>query len=279
MSHQETNDNAGIKVSIYSDIHTEFGNKFPEVPYDTEVIILAGDDVVGDGKGLLQDFCNINYDKQIVMVAGNHNYYGQDFHSVNKAYKDMVSFAPNLHFLNNETFEYKGIVFHGCTLWTDFSCKGEVYKEIGMLEAGRCISDFRSISYNGGKITPKIVSELHKESKEWLSRSLLESNSVNVVVTHFPPLLECKHPKIPEGILDTYFNNDLSGLVNDNCISYWVYGHNHWSDDFPLYDTRFISNQCGYPRETTNYRSNNQNIFEYSNYFTIKGSEYDKYVV
>jgi predicted phosphohydrolase len=243
-----------MKIAIYSDTHTEFGNMFPQVPYNVEVVVLAGDDIVGEGSGELEQFCNDNYDKQIVMVAGNHNYYGGEFHSVNKSYKDMKQWAPNLHFLNNESFEYNGVVFHGCTLWTDFSCKGESWKTIGMLESHRIIADFFKINYGKNKITPQDMSNLHKESLQWLSRSLVEhSGKTNVVVTHFPPVIECKHPKIESNILDTYFNNDLSEFVSEHDIKWWIYGHNHWSDEFSLYGTRFISNQRGYPKEKTQY--------------------------
>lgn len=244
-----------MKIALYSDTHSEFGNKFPTVPYDVDVIVLAGDDIVGAGNGELEAFCNENYDKQIVMVAGNHNYYGGEFHTVNQQYKEMKQWAPNLHFLNNETFELEGVVFHGCTLWSDFSCKGEAWKQIGMLEAQRNIADFFRIDYGKNKITPQDMSNLHKESLQWLSRSLQEhSDKVSVVVTHFPPVIECKHPKIESNILDTYFNNDLSDFAGEHRIRYWLYGHNHWSDDFVLYNTRFISNQKGYPRERTQYQ-------------------------
>ena len=251
------------KVAIYSDLHTEFGNKFPTVPILAEVIILAGDDIVGEGHGELEEFCNENYDKQIVMVAGNHNYYGKDFDTINQAYIEMKEWAPNLHFLNNDTFEYKDLVFHGCTLWTDFTCRGEAWKEIGMLESQRGISDFHRIRYKGKAITPTDMSNLHAESLQWLSRSLkTHSKKTNVVVTHFPPLIECKHPHIESNILDTYFNNDLGEFVSEHDIQYWCYAHNHWSDEFELYGTRFISNQMGYPREKTGYDS--YNIYEFN---------------
>ena len=245
-----------VTVAIYSDLHTEFGNKFPTVPFGVEIIILAGDDIVGSGSGLLEDFCNENYDKQIVMVAGNHNYYGGEFHTINSQYDGLRMWAPNLHFLNNGTFEYEDLVFHGCTLWTDFSCRGDAWRNIGMLEAGRGIADFHKIRYGNKLITPEIMSKLHRESLEWLSKSLKAvSGKTNIVVTHFPPVIECKHPEIPEGILDTYFNNNLVDFVDSHEIKWWVYGHNHYSDEFELYSTRFVSNQKGYPREKTGFDS------------------------
>jgi predicted phosphohydrolase len=244
-----------IKVALYSDLHTEFGNKFPAVPINVEVVVLAGDDIVGEGHGELEEFCNENYDKQVVMIAGNHNYYDGEFHAVNKMYKEeIILWAPNLHFLNNDTFKYKDIVFHGCTLWTDFSCKGEVWKSIGMMEAQLGISDFHRIRYGDSNITPTVMSNLHLESLQWLSKSLKDhSGKTNVVVTHFPPLMQCKHPHIPEGILDTYFNNNLVDFVDGHDIDWWMYGHNHSSDEFEAYNTRFVSNQKGYPREKTKY--------------------------
>lgn len=246
-----------IKITVMSDLHYEWHKDFPDIPKEVEVVVLAGDIISWNHLVDLKLWVEQYPDKQFIMVAGNHDYYSTVLTNMVNYYRDWFKEIPNLNFLENEVYEYKNIVFHGCTLWTDFSCKGDAWKNLGMMEAERSISDFFKIGFREGMITPQDMSDLHTESLQWLSGSIkTHSDKVNVVVTHFPPMIECKHPKIPEGILDTYFNNDLIDFVYNHRIDYWIYGHNHWSDRFKLMDTEFVSNQRGYPREFSNFDSN-----------------------
>lgn len=242
------------KIELYSDLHLEFNKDLKlKLQEDTNVVVLAGDVVVGKSTKFIEDLCKDNPDKDIIWIAGNHEYYGQDIYETKGYYKKLSDSIHNLHFLDNSSVKIGDVVYHGTTLWTGFLSKGEAWRSIAKLEAQRNVSDFYSIKLSGSRLSADAMEGLHKESLRWLHKSL-ENNSggKNVVVTHFPPLLECKHPKIESNILDAYFNNNLDDLPYEK-ISAWLYGHNHWSDKFNLYGCLFWSNQLGYPREVTGF--------------------------
>lgn len=250
-----------MKVAVLSDLHGEFHNSLPDIKQEVEVIVLAGDIVVGwsyaKSQKLIKDFCDKHAHSKILWVFGNHEYYGcPEMDILVPVWKDWADeFAPNLAILDNESFCIGDVVFHGSTLWTGFNAKGEAFKSICMVEAERNISDFYKIGLDGDEyMTAKHMEHLHVESVKFLHEALDGNrDKTNVVITHFPPLLECRHPHIPSSLLDGYFNNDLIDLVYEYDIKAWVSGHNHWSDDFELCGTRFVSNQLGYPREHTNF--------------------------
>ena len=246
-----------LKIALHSDLHFEFHGNFPIIAKGVDLIILAGDILCTEDQVqrlLFIEWCKKHENTKIIWIAGNHEHYGSKLKVSLLKCREMASMTTNVTFLENESYITKDLAIHGCTLWTDFSSKGEAWKTIGMLEAERGISDFRRIEGAYGCLDASEVAYLHENSLEWLKNSLkTNADKRNVVVTHFPPLIECKHPKIPSGILDTYFNNDLAELVYEAQPTLWLYGHNHWSDDFNLYGTRFISNQRGYPSEYTEY--------------------------
>lgn len=244
-----------MKIAVYSDLHLEFNKDLKlNVADEVEVIVLAGDIVVGTDSKFIVNLCKQYPDKEVVYVAGNHEYYNQDIADILMYYRDLSTKIPNLHFLNDNTVEIKNVVFHGTTLWTGFNSKGEAWRSISKMESERNISDFYTIKMRGSRMSADIMEGLHKQACHWLYTSLQKhSDRANVVVTHWPPLIECKHPHIEPNPLDSYFNNDLQALVSECNIDLWCYGHNHWSDEFELYDTRFISNQLGYPREKTGF--------------------------
>lgn len=251
-----------MKVAVMSDLHGEFHGSLPKIKSPVDIIILAGDIVVGwsysKSQHMIKEFCGAHPDSTVLWVFGNHEFYGcPDMNILIPAWKEWCKDnTPNLHILDNEVFIAGNIVFHGSTLWTGFNSKGVVYKEIGMIEAQRNISDFYKIGVGGEEtIKAKQMEVLHNNSVKFLTDSLVKhKDKTNIVITHFPPLLECKHPHILEGILDCYFNNDLTDMVLDNNIHMWVYGHNHWSDEFAMGNTRLVSNQLGYPKESTAYQ-------------------------
>ena len=244
-----------MKLAIYSDLHLEFNKDLKlRVAEGVDIIILAGDIVVGKDVRFIVDLCEQYPDKKIIFVAGNHEFYNSDVIEIQKFYQELSDSIENLHFLDNSFLEIDGVMFHGTTLWTGFLAKGEAWKSVGKFESQRNVSDFYTIKVRGSYMSADIMEGLHKQSCQWLQRSLsANKGKTNVVITHWPPLIDCKHPEIESNILDTYFNNDLGELVGNLDIDLWVYGHNHWSDEFNLYDTRFISNQLGYPREKTGF--------------------------
>lgn len=248
-----------MKISLYSDLHTEFGSAFPKIPEETDVVILAGDII---GKSGLVDLTGyfLSYpEKLFIYVLGNHEYYNSEWDSWLGRIRWALEPVDNVILLENESVEINGVMFHGCTLWTDFLSKGPAFENICKLHAKDSVSDFRLIA----GVTPDLMQKRSQQSVKWLKKSLEENkDKTNIVITHFPPLLECRHGKYGGSLLDGYFCNDLSELVSESNIALFCYGHNHWNDDFELYGTRFVSNQYGYPGERVGNEFNEGLVIE-----------------
>lgn len=248
-----------MKISLYSDLHTEFGNSFPKIPKETDVVILAGDIIGKSGLDDLIGYFRSYPEKQFIYVLGNHEYYNSDWDTCLGRIRWSLESIDNVTLLENESIEIGGVMFHGCTLWTDFMSKTKPFENICKLHAKDSVSDFILIE----GVTPDLMHKRSQQSVRWLKNSLEESkDKTNIVITHFPPLLECRHGKYGGGVLDGYFCNDLSDLVSESNITYWLYGHNHWNDYFELYGTRFVSNQYGYPGERVGNEFNESLIIE-----------------
>lgn len=247
-----------MKISLHSDVHIEF---YPvgitlNIPQDADVIVLAGD--IGVGEDVIQFITRLSEehpDKQIIFVSGNHEFYGEDVVDLREKYSVCFKHLSNVHYLEDESVTIGDVVFHGCTLWSGFNVLGAERSAYGMAEARRSIADFYRISYDGYTIRPEDMRMLHNHSLCFLKSALLEhAGQKQVIVTHFPPLKECKHGEIVPGILDCYFNNDLKDLFYLVQLEAWLYGHNHWSDDFMYSGCRVVSNQRSYPREGSQKR-------------------------
>lgn len=225
----------------------------PTIPRQADIIVLAGDIVTPKYHAQLANFCK-SHTIPVILITGNHCYYGGDIATVNAALKDMEKAYPNFHHLNNATFAMDGVVIHGTTLWSDFMFCGEHNKPNAMFEALHGINDFRKIRHGNRLFTPNDMVKLHAESRLWLSESLTTHRDMtNVVVSHFPPHRLNKNPHFQPNILDAYFNNDMSDIIDNNNISHWLYGHNHYSNAQLIGNTTYVSNQRGYGNENTGY--------------------------
>lgn len=234
-----------MKLLILSDVHTEF--RVPEiiVPVETDVIILAGDIGVY-GEESLKDFLHKmnEYNKPVLYVLGNHEFYGTsniDYLHVMEWFRNLEKEFCNLIILHNETVIVEGVNFVGTPLWTNFDDDFWMEKV-----SQKSISDFVESCF-----TTKDYIQMYEESEMFIASNIVPE-MINVVITHFPPLEELTNPKFPK--YNSYFNNRMGWVCNLD-VDLWVYGHNHWSLDKEINGVHFASNQLGYPRESTNFKS------------------------
>ena len=202
---------SNIKISIYSDLHLEFG--YQELP-GGDVLVLAGDicearNVFKDyrqtktadhaaGTFPYWDFFNIECAKykKVFYVLGNHEHYHGKFH---KTYNELKAILPNnITLLEKEYFEYNGVVFLGGTLWTDLN-KGNpitVLTVKDFINDYRVIQNFypaRSLYY---KLTPEVTVAEFRKTKEYFKFALEENRSKPVVViTHMAPSFQSVHTR------------------------------------------------------------------------------------
>jgi len=246
-------------VSVYgiSDLHGRYDRL--EISEQDDLVLLAGD--IGRTTagirlaGELADHHNVD----VVVVAGNHEFYGDDYGKTLAQLRSDGSRHERVRFLENSSFETcyrdEAVRILGCTLWSDFTLNGPELAAMHAAAADIVIPDFRHIRFGGRRFTPDDVKELFKQSTEYLRSSLEQPfDGKTVVVTHFAPHPVAIHPVFAaDGAagdsLTPYFVSDLSELITDSAIDLWFFGHTHHSVDCRISGTRLVSNQQGYRTE------------------------------
>jgi len=253
-----------MKISLVSDLHLEFG--YQEL-LGGDVLILAGD--IAEARTLRKEFHQTKlldrvpgafktYDffysecakyKQVLYVMGNHEHYHGRF---DQTYNELKSMMPdNVTLLENECFEYEGVLFLGATLWTDLN-KGDpitVYTIKGFMNDYKCVQNFYPAKGLYHKLTPEHTISEHRKTKEYFKLMLSEKRDMPVVViTHMAPSFQSVNEKYAhESVTNGGYASDLSEFILDNeNIKVWVHGHMHDPVDYMIGDTRVLSNPRGY---------------------------------
>lgn len=254
-----------MRIRLISDIHLELSKspdkllkKFiPVLPNAAEVLIIAGD--LGNPfkimyKIFLQQISK--YYKLVLLVAGNHEYYQKSKRirtanedsplvvretmlDVEQQIRNVISDLDNVHFLNRDTFEYSGIRFLGCTLWTQSDS-----------DAPLLMNDYSQIN----NFTPDLCNLLHEKDKNWLEESLSSSNLPTVVITHHLPSYDIIDEKyhVPSAMrYNKYFASDLHYLLEK--VDVWCCGHSHTMVQREIHGCRCFLNPHGYTREHSGF--------------------------
>ncbi|MDT0604319.1 metallophosphoesterase [Thalassotalea castellviae] len=278
----------GVRALIMSDLHLEYepwagvrkpGGSLPLRPPATsfDLIILAGDiSTAGDrhhetNKFVPELYCRLldyleelnSYNKPILFVNGNHEYYySSNFGNLKESLSQRLE-APaysNIHLLDRSAFEYQGITFIGATLWTDFDNKNKDE----MAKAKIKMSDYDVIAppkpppdEKHYKITPQNVYDEHYSDLLYITEQLENSSAKNcVVITHHAPV---EHHELSLDLPSAY-QSDLSSVISKLKPLAWVHGHIHQSIDKTVVDTRILCNPRGYIAHKR--KNSNGNIVE-----------------
>jgi hypothetical protein len=196
---------------------------------------------------------------RIVYTPGNHEFYGMN----------MDVFMHDLHcldvtsdrlFILDGTYKYAHVIdditFIGATLWTDFNKENAGVENI----AYRNMNDYNYIMSGNDRKTVSInrILNEHYEQKKNIFRELERSTTDKcVVISHHQPFLGTMVHGGVHDALSYAYQVDLEKELN-SCIKlpqYWFSGHTHTSVStvrkYTNGEVHFISNQYGYPVETT----------------------------
>lgn len=236
-----------MKIQIISDLHLEYGGLDHPQASDADLVILAGDIHIGL-KGVV--WAIESFTVPVIMVFGNHDHYGES-----NAYPSLLNRAKELTrgthvtILENEITEMEGVLFVGCTLWTNFELHGNP-----LLDSRRAmdnILDFDRIYIDGEnrKILPMDMSGLHFESRRFLSDLVgMLSEKKTVLVFHYSPTSLSIKDEIRGNSLNPAFASRTDDIIMDINPVLVVHGHTHTSFDYihPGCDSRIVCNPRGY---------------------------------
>ena len=237
-----------MKIQIVSDLHCEF--RVPDVVAVADVVVAAGD--IGARKSafpLIDDW--LAGGAQVILVLGNHEFYGEDYHSTLRHWRQWADERPNLHLLHRGSVVIDGVRFLGATLWTDFNGGDQMSMLIGRQD----MADFRVIRYRGRRLRPIDTVEMHLQDRQWLEKELaLPHDGPTVVVTHHLPHEKSVAEQHVGSDLNPAFFSDLQELIHAGQPALWIHGHTHSPCDYHVHTTRVLCNPLGYPNEAfTNF--------------------------
>lgn len=225
-----------MRINYFSDVHLEFGEQsLPDT--DADIVVAAGDiGVFNQGLDWLKAI-----DKPVIYVAGNHEFYGSEYHQVMAMLRQQCA-DSNIQFLDKDDFVFQGVRFLGCTLWSDLLIQGEA-KSVAI---GKTLNDFRRIRFKDEAFNQSHFSSLHQASKSWLEKQLaLPFRGKTVVITHHAPT-EWSWIDTPNALKKMAYCNDLKSLFHEYEIAAWFHGHVHNLGDYRIADARILSNTRGY---------------------------------
>lgn len=241
-----------MKIQIISDLHLEFG----EINIDfsnSDLVVLAGDINIGI-KGIEWIKKTIP-DKPVIYVLGNHEYYKGSYPKTLHKISSIAA-GSNIHILENSTFEIDGWLFHGATLWTDFSMFGDP-KSYGAYCQEK-MNDYKLIrrdpSYS--KLRSIDTYAIHQNSRKWLIQSLqVSAKKKNIVITHHVPSQQSIPLSFQYDILSSAYASNLEALIFEYQPAYWIHGHIHTPCSYNIGATKIICNPLGYQDEPFNGHS------------------------
>ncbi|TWO63120.1 hypothetical protein FN976_28600 [Caenimonas sedimenti] len=257
-----------MNLLILSDLHVEFAPFVPNpaAVQQANVVILAGD--IHKGVAGLH-WAHASFPgKEVIYVAGNHEYYGGHW---TRTLAEMRSASEELdiHFLENDAIELDGVRILGTSLWADFLYfdaamrhRAELDYKVGLMDCRRIKADpVPGLHWNSSRhnLSPLHVRLRSEESLAWLTAQLEQDFAgPTVVVTHHLP----HRNSVAERYVDDALTPGFVTLVPEDAITradLWVHGHTHDSVDFVLgaqsagvdapsgKGTRVVCNPRGYP--------------------------------
>ena len=236
-----------MKIQILSDLHLEFLSPSQidclvgKIEHVGDVLVLAGD--IGNGMAS-------HYRKfiermallftKVFVVAGNHEYYGNDIETTNQEIQSVCDSWKNVSFLCSKWEDYGGMRWIGTTLWSHVE------------ETTKCFTnDIRYIQ----NMPMHKYNQRHQEAVQFLTETLeMSQEKPCIVITHYLPSMTLIHEKYKnheDEPFNQWFASALDPLIESHTqhLPLWIYGHTHDPSYTRLFETDMVGNPIGYEGE------------------------------
>ena len=236
-----------MKILLLSDLHFEFREHFfPERLADADVLVLAGD-IVGMRHPVKLQMLLELWDKPVLYVAGNHEYYYTDKKTCEKPFALWLrENCPQLIWLRDEAVTLDGVHFFGGTMWTDL--RNGDHEVIDHVRTR--MNDFVLIQ-NGehSSFSPEESISLYKQFRTKLENWLQETQGEKrVVISHHAPVAKPQSRHSHSLLSYAFHATNMESMIMQYQPDLWLYGHTHESAAFQIGNTKLYSNQSGYLR-------------------------------
>ncbi|MEO8122529.1 MAG: metallophosphoesterase [Burkholderiales bacterium] len=237
-----------MKIHLMSDLHLSV-HPMAAPQADADIVVVAGD--------LARPAASIEwasqYDRPTLFVAGNHEFYGSDLVTTVTQLREHAK-GTSVHVLECDEWQFGGVRFLGCTLWSDYRLISDpAQRELGLQQAVAMVRDFTRIAVAPGRpelFTPAVSQALFDRSVAWLETKFDEAHAgPTVVITHFAPSPGSIHPRFAGSPLNACFVSDIEDRILRWQPQLWLHGHVHDSFDYRVGGTRVVANPRGYARD------------------------------
>lgn len=237
-----------MRIRIYSDLHLEF-TPFEPPAHDADAIVLAGD--IDNGAAGIE-WAGEAFEKPVLYLAGNHEYYEGEFDAVQEA-MGAAARKRSVELLDCSGVVLDGVRFLGCTLWTDYSLAPREERP-AVIEAARKLNpDYQLIQRGSRAFSPEDAIALCSRHRAWLAAALAAPfPGKTVVITHFAPHPRSIAPAYVGHRANPGFVLDLEDMMGSAAL--WIHGHTHTFFDYRVRGTQVICNPRGYPGEATGFK-------------------------
>jgi|AGFT01.1.fsa_nt_gi Calcineurin-like phosphoesterase. len=243
-----------MKFVVFSDIHGGIGYLHDD-DYSDTILIIAGDyDETKRSRYRTGIEALCKQFKNVVLVPGNHEYYGSNIHKTHKVLQQMDDEISNFIFMQDNYCWIDDVLIVGSTLWTDFN-KGD---PLVKFDARMKMNDYKHIRHGPvnepwkTKLTVEDVEFMHHKSKKYIKmivdteRDLVHNDIKIVVVTHHAPSYQSVSTKYKNDSLNGCYCSDMDQYIEELGVDVWIHGHVHSSFDYNIGKTRIICNPRGY---------------------------------
>jgi predicted phosphodiesterase len=226
---------------LISDIHLEMGTYFNIKP-KAKYLLLAGDIGYPESR-IYQDFmkqCSKKFDK-VFYTSGNHEYYhrNKSIEEIDIIIKEICSQYDNIHYLQNDYYDFEDLRIVGSTLWSDV-------KDTDMM-----INDYSNIHTADKQfITISDTLQMYNKNKEYIESIVESSQKPVLIMTHHLPSYEMILPifESSSSPCKSHFASNLDYLFKKP-VATWVCGHSHGFNKKIINEIPCIMNSIGYPSE------------------------------
>jgi Icc-related predicted phosphoesterase len=236
-----------MRIQLVSDLHLEFSGVKITNTSNVDALILGGDITIAKKNNYQDFFASVSDQyKDIIYIAGNHEYYGGSWDNTIDVLREMVSPYPNIHFLEDQYVDIDQVRFVGSTLWTDMH-KGD---PATALVVEQSLNDYRVIFNRGANrnLSANDTMQKHHDSMAFIKKTVEQDpDRTYVMVSHHCPTPASTHPDYAGARMNGGFASDLSSFILEHPqIKLWTCGHTHRAHWYYLGETLVACNPRGY---------------------------------
>ena len=238
-----------MKIQIASDLHLEMRPGCMPDPHDfcpaidRDVLVLAGD--IGAGMSARHFIEREMRISPVIYVPGNHEYGTRQREDLDQSWRALAADLHGLHYLAGDSIEIGGARFWGAPWYSDLFGR----RDQGHLDwVSQVVTDFHAGPGDSASWTIERHLETHRLQTENL---LAQTGFLEVVISHWPPVIAALPPQYRSNALAGYWVNDREALVREISPQLWISGNVHAPHDMIVGVTRCIANPAGNPGEGT----------------------------